>query len=106
MSPPLTRPEGRPPPSVRGAVATVLSIWAVLQAATLVVAAVRGGSPDHAFTFLYTGMFTAALVFAAWRAWAWTAAARSLAPPAEDGADDAARRHAGLSGEEPPPPRW
>lgn len=111
--------------TTRVAVAVVMTVWTALQCATLVVAAVRGGSEADAFRFTYTGMLCMVLVTLTVVAWRWVARANLWVPPvpegppivrgpvldgATPGAPDVEERrlprHQGLSGETSPPRRW
>ena len=78
-------------------VAACMTVWTVLQATTLVVAATRGGSAADAFRFAYTGMLCMVLVALTVVAWRWVARAKHWVPavpespptvrgPAPDGA--------------------
>lgn len=123
---------GAPSRRARLAVAVAMTTWTVLQAATLVVAAVRGGDTSDALVFTYTGMVTMALTALTVVAWRWVARARPGPPPVASGTptdrtpiqrtpDDSAPtgptpavateetptvRHRGLAGHEQPPTRW
>ncbi len=99
-------------------VAVAMTMWAVLQAATLVVAAVRGGEPSDAFRYVYTGMLTMVLVALTVVAWRWVAGGRPGPSPVASGMPTGrtpseateepptARPHRGLAGHEQPPARW
>lgn len=84
--------------------AGVLALWTVLQAATMVVAAVRGGAPDLAFAFWATGLFTIVLGMASWSALRW--AVRGNPTNLAGQAEPEPVRHGGLCGEVAPPTRW
>lgn len=104
--------------STRLAVAVAMTLWAVLQAATLVVAALGAGGPRDPFTFTYTGMFTMVLVVLCVVAWRWVGRATGYLPPPPAGEPTArtpaqavepqpgSRSHHGLRGQVPPPRRW
>lgn len=98
-------------------VAVAMTLWTVLQAATLVVAAHRQGEPSDAFRYAYTGILTMALTALTVVAWRWVARARpgprppgpggsSAPPPAEPAASAETPEHRGLSGRVTPPRRW
>lgn len=90
-------------------VAVVLTLWTLLQVATMVKAAVVGGPPSDAFRFWATGLLV--LLLAAAGVWAWRWAAEPTGPRPRSGAPDDVpplppRAHQGLSGEVEPPTRW
>ena len=74
----------------------------------MVRAAVLGGSPEDAFRFFATGVFTILLGLAAWRTWLWTSATTTRRAPTDapvpEGPEQ--RRHRGFSGEDHAPTRW
>ena len=88
-------------------VAVAMTMWAVLQAATLVVAAVRGGEPSDAFRYVYTGMLTMVLVALTVVAWRWVAGGRPGPSPAYVRHADRTYAVGGDRGaaHRPPPPR-
>jgi hypothetical protein len=114
--PPAHRTPGR---GARLAVACGMAAWTLLQTATLVVAAARGGQPSDAMRFAVTGVVCVGLAALTTVAWRW-AGRRAVAVP--DGPatyqegpalgpgsapdDVPPARHAALSGEAPPPRRW
>lgn len=94
-------------PSGRRLLALALSVWTVLEGATMVHAAFVGGRPELAFQFFVTGVFTLVLGLLARYAWSSAGAlSRSgvAAEPETDVHQD--RRHAGLCGELDVPRRW
>ena len=98
------RPEVRPGYRTRSLIAVALSIWAVLQALTLVVVPLRGGTPADSMSFFLTGILTLYLAGASWVAWVWAGRARPRSYADED--DAATQHHRGLAGEYEPPTRW
>ena len=96
------------PRAVRLAVALVLTLVTGLFAATLVVAAVRGGPTTDAALFFYTGVLVLVLGALTVVAWRWVARSRhergvAVATPTADGEP---RPHRSLDGEIEPPQRW
>lgn len=93
------------PQSVRWTVVGVLALWTLLQVATLVVAAVRGGPTTYALAFFATAIACIVLGLATLVAWRWAVRGQShglvVSAP-----DVVPAPHLGLSGQEPPPGRW
>ncbi|WP_147525081.1 hypothetical protein [Cellulomonas timonensis] len=93
------------PRPMRILVAMGFTVWTLLQLATMVKAALSGGSPDLAYPWFFTGVFTLILGACSWHAWTWVAESRArvLRLPA---LDEEPQRHHALSEQQPPPTRW